>query len=105
MSEVDSERNANVPRFKTSHMTPRCTKRSEPEVASCAMYFLFGGTPEYGRGTNLWLITRPRGHAGGRLYLCILTARIACEVVRYNVRNSEEIYCAAAPSTIWMQSL
>lgn len=32
MSEVDSERNANVPRFKTSHMTPseHEAERGEP---------------------------------------------------------------------------
>lgn len=37
--------------------------------ASCLTCFLFGGTPKCNRGTNLWLITRPRwGHADGKGY-------------------------------------
>ncbi|KYQ58848.1 hypothetical protein ALC60_02161 [Trachymyrmex zeteki] len=85
-------------------MTPRSTKRSGGRAGGCLfcpMYFLFGGTSECGRGTNLWLIIRPRwGHASNRVFLRTLAAsqnRIAYEVVHYNVRNSDEIHYAATP--------
>lgn len=73
--------------------------------ASCLTCFLFGGTPKCNRGTNLWLITRPRwGHAGGKGYLRILTTsriRIACRVVQYNVRNSDETHHIPPRSSVF----
>ncbi|KYN43414.1 hypothetical protein ALC56_02140 [Trachymyrmex septentrionalis] len=86
----------------------REASRRWPEVAGGCLFcpmcrFLFGGTSECGRGTNLWLIIRPRwgltacNRAYPRTYpLAASRNRIACEAAHCNVRNSNEIHYAAA---------
>lgn len=98
MSEVDSERNANVSRFKTSHMTPRGTEgraqrlrllldmlfiRRDTQVQSWHEFMVnnlvLGGVTRVARCTHV----HPR---------CREFAALARALAQCNVRNSDEAH-------------